>query len=161
MVDVMSSDKRSALMSRIRGKNTGPELLIRKYLWHAGFRYRLHNKRLPGKPDLVLPRWNAAVFVHGCFWHRHTGCPYFRLPKTRAVFWDEKLSDNQARDFAAIAALVGDGWRVAVVWECALRASADATGRKLASWLQRKSAGTQLVGVGRAVKSRRLDKPDT
>ena len=161
MVDVMSSDKRSALMSRIRGKNTGPELLIRKYLWRAGFRYRLHSKRLPGKPDLVLPKWNAAVFVHGCFWHRHAGCPYFRLPKTRTVFWDEKLSGNQARDSAAIAALIHDGWRVAVVWECAVRANADSTGRRLTSWLQRKSPSTQLVGVGRAVKSRVLAKPGT
>lgn len=161
MVDVMSSDKRSALMSRIRGKNTGPELLIRKYLWRAGFRYLLHNKRLPGKPDLVLPRWNAAVFVHGCFWHRHVGCPYFRLPKSREAFWDEKLAGNQVRDSAAIAALIGDGWRVAVVWECAVRASADVTGRKLASWLQRKSPSTQLVGVGRAVKSCMLDKAGT
>jgi len=154
----MSAAKRSALMSRIRGKDTVPELLIRKYLWHAGFRYRLHNKRLPGKPDLVLPRWNAAVFVHGCFWHRHAGCPYFRLPKTRAVFWDEKLSGNQARDSAAIATLIGNGWRVAVVWECAVRASADATGRELASWLPRESTSIQLVGVGCAVKSSKLGK---
>jgi DNA mismatch endonuclease (patch repair protein) len=161
MVDVMSADKRSALMSRIRAKNTGPELLIRKYLWSAGFRYRLHNKRLPGKPDLVLPRWNATVFVHGCFWHRHAGCPYFRLPKTRAAFWDEKLAGNQARDSAAIAALIDDGWRVAVVWECAVRASSYATGRKLASWLQWKSPSTQLVGQGHAVRSRTLDKPGT
>lgn len=161
MVDVMSTDKRSALMSRIRGKNTGPELLIRKYLWSAGFRYRLHNKRLPGKPDLVLPMWNAAIFVHGCFWHRHAGCPYFRLPKTRAAFWNAKLAGNQVRDSAAIAALIDDGWRIAVVWECAVRANADATGRKLAAWLQRKSPSIQLVGVGRAVKSRTLDKSGT
>jgi DNA mismatch endonuclease (patch repair protein) len=157
----MSSDKRSALMSRIRGKNTGPELLIRKYLWRAGFRYRLYNKHLPGKPDLVLPSWNAAVFVHGCFWHRHAGCSYFRLPKTRAAFWDAKLAGNQVRDSAAIAALTDDGWRIAVVWECAVRASADATGRKLAYWLQRNSPSIQLIGVGRAVKNRTLDKPGT
>lgn len=158
MVDVMSADKRSALMSRIRAKNTGPEILVRKYLWRAGFRYRLHNKRLPGKPDIVLPRWNAVVFVHGCFWHRHVGCPYFRLPKTRPRFWDEKLASNQARDAAAIATLIDDGWRVAVVWECAVRASADATGRTLASWLQRGPTSIQLAGSGRPIKSRKLGK---
>src|SRR5690625_5211092 len=105
MTDVMSSDKRSALMSRIRGTNTKQELLVRRYLWHAGFRYRLHVAGLPGRPVLVLPKWNAVVFVHGCFWHRHTGCPYFRMPKTRAAFWDEKLTRNKVRDSTAITAL--------------------------------------------------------
>ena len=86
MVDVMSAEKRSALMSRIRGKSTGPELLVRNRLWRAGFRYRLHAKGLPGRPDLVLRKWKAVEFVHGCFWHRHAGCRYFRLPKTRSDF---------------------------------------------------------------------------
>lgn len=158
MVDVMSADKRSALMSRIRAKDTGPEILVRKYLWGNGFRYALHNKWLPGKPDLVLPRWNAVVFVHGCFWHRHVGCPYFRLPKTRSSFWDEKLASNQTRDAAAMAALIGDDWRVAVVWECAVRASVEATGRALVSWLQRGTSGIELAGSGRAIKSRKLGK---
>ena len=137
MVDVMSADKRSALMSRIRGKDTGPKLRAPKQLWRAGFRYRLHAKGLPGKPDLVLPKWKAVVLVHGCFWHRHTDCPHFRLPKTRPEFWDEKLRRNQERDEAAIAALINVGWRVAVVWECAVRNNPDAVGRKLAIWSDR------------------------
>jgi DNA mismatch endonuclease, patch repair protein len=95
MVDLMSAEKRSALMSRIQGKNTAPELFVRQYLWRAGFRFKLHQSGLPGRPDLVLKRWNAVLFINGCFWHRHEGCPYFRLPKTRRDFWDEKLRANR------------------------------------------------------------------
>lgn len=106
-------------MAAIRGKNTRPELLIRKKLHARGFRYRLH-AALPGKPDLVLPRWGAAIFVHGCFWHGHD-CPMFRWPATREDFWRDKIGRNRARDAAAEYALEGGGWRVATVWECALR----------------------------------------
>lgn len=136
MVDVMSAEKRSALMSRIKGKNTAPEVFVRKYLWRAGLRYRLHTRGLPGKPDLVLKRWGAVVFIHGCFWHRHEGCPLFRLPKTRADFWDQKLRGNQTRDLKAIAALSADGWRVCVVWECALRSDPESTCQKLIDWIR-------------------------
>src|SRR5690348_7340679 len=146
MVDVIDAVKRSALMSRVRSKNTTPELLIRKQIWHAGFRYSLHSARLPGKPDIVLPKWNAAVFVHGCFWHRHSDCPYFRLPKTRTAFWDEKLARNRARDDAAIAALVTHGWRVAVVWECAVRANHRAAAKQLMDWLQHSETRLELSG---------------
>ena len=159
MTDVMSPDKRSALMSRIRGTNTKPELLVRKYLWHTGFRYRLHVAGLPGRPDLVLPKWNAVVFVHGCFWHRHAGCPYFRMPKTRAAFWDAKLTRNKERDSTAIAALRHGGWRVAVVWECALRTDPDEVGRRLTRWLGQVSVGVQLEAKGSDIKSTRLEKP--
>lgn len=157
MVDVMSAAKRSALMSRIRGEDTRPELLVRRYLWHAGFRYGLHSARLPGKPDIVLPKWNAVVFIHGCFWHRHSGCPHFRLPKTRTAFWDKKLARNRARDSAAIATLVTHGWRVAVVWECAVRADPGVAGKKLVDWLQRSKTGIELTGAKTTVKSQRLD----
>lgn len=159
MTDVMSSDKRSALMSRIRGTNTKPELLVRKYLWHAGFRYRLHVAGLPGRPDLVLPKWNAVVFVHGCFWHRHTGCSYFRMPKTRTAFWKAKLTRNQDRDATAITMLKQDGWRVAVVWECALRADPDEVGRRLVRWMRRTMVDVQLEAKGSNIKSTRLEKP--
>ena len=159
MVDVMSADKRSALMSRIRGKDTGPELRVRKQLWRAGFRYRLHAKGLPGKPDLVLPKWEAVVFVHGCFWHCHAGCPYFRLPKTRPDFWDEKLRRNQERDETAISALIDVGWRVAVVWECAVRSDPDAVGRKLAAWAGRGKGNIQIEGLDQKVRSRQLPLP--
>lgn len=143
----MSADKRSALMSRIRAKNTKPERLVRQHLWRIGFRYRLHSKNLPGKPDLVLPKWRAAIFVHGCFWHRHLGCPYFRLPKTRTDFWDEKLRRNSERDAQAISALIEEGWRIAVVWECAVRASPQNVGSNLAEWIRSDRASLE---VGRA-----------
>ena len=156
MVDVMSADKRSALMSRIRGRDTGPELRVRKQLWCAGFRYRLHTKGLPGKPDLVLPKWKAVVFVHGCFWHRHAGCPYFRLPKTRPDFWNEKLRRNQERDEMAIATLIDAGWRIAVVWECAVRIDPDAVGSKLTTWVGQGEGSIQVEGSDRAVRSRQL-----
>lgn len=158
MADVMSPDKRSALMSRIRGKNTGPELLVRRYLWHAGFRYSLHSVHLPGKPDLALPRWNAVVFVNGCFWHRHPGCPYFRLPKTRTAFWDRKLAVNHSRDCAAIASLIAGGWRVAVAWECAVRNNPEVVGMKLVAWLRRSRTSIQLEGIAAQVRRRNLER---
>jgi len=156
MVDVMSADKRSALMSRIRGKNTLPELHVRKCLWHAGLRYRLHVRGLPGRPDLVLPRWKVAVFVHGCFWHHHTGCVFFRLPKTRPGFWKKKLRGNRSRDMESVAALNAAGWRVAVVWECALRADLDRVGPMLAKWVRLGKDSLEIEGVSQAIRGRRL-----
>lgn len=144
MVDVMSVEKRSALMSRIRAKNTHPEMQVRKFLWRQGFRYRLHSPSLPGRPDLVLPRWQAVVFVHGCYWHYHEGCPLFRLPATRADFWLAKLSANRERDERSLRGLRSDGWRVAVVWECALRVDAEDTGHRLASWLRGNSVEIEI-----------------
>ena len=135
MVDVMSPADRSALMSRIRARNTKPEVTVRRHLWARGFRFRLHTKGLAGKPDLVLPKWKAAVFVHGCFWHRHEGCPFFRLPKTRAGFWDAKLSANRQRDLAVVGALLDMSWRVAVVWECAIRLDSSAASDRLSEWI--------------------------
>lgn len=105
-------------MARIRGKDTGPEMAVRKAFWAAGLRYRLHDKNLPGKPDLVFPGHRTVVFVHGCFWHSHEGCPNFRLPKSRTDWWAEKLARNKARDAEVRAALEAAGWRVIVVWEC-------------------------------------------
>lgn len=107
-------------MSGIQGKNTNPEISIRKALHARGFRYRLHVKHLPGKPDLVLPKYKAVVFVHGCFWHGHT-CRYFTPPQTRPDFWLEKIGKNQIRDRSQEASLLEQGWRVLVVWECAVR----------------------------------------
>ncbi|QXG25874.1 very short patch repair endonuclease [Pseudomonas viridiflava] len=120
MTDVVDAATRSRMMSGIQGKNTSPELLIRKALHAKGFRFRIHAKHLPGKPDLVLPKYNAAIFVHGCFWHGH-GCRFFKVPKTRPEFWIEKIGKNQARDLVQIAALQALGWRVLVIWECAIR----------------------------------------
>jgi DNA mismatch endonuclease, patch repair protein len=109
---------RSENMSRIRGKDTQPELAVRRAIWAAGLRYRLHDKRLPGKPDLVFPGRRVAVFVHGCFWHCHDGCKYFRIPKTRTEWWVAKLARNKSRDAEVRGALEAKGWRVLVIWEC-------------------------------------------
>lgn len=108
-------------MSRIRGKDTKPEMIVRKFLFANGFRYRLHDKKLPGKPDLVLRKYNTVIFVHGCFWHGHDGCKYFQLPKTRSEWWKAKIERTKVVDAAAVAELERLGWKVLVVWECELR----------------------------------------
>lgn len=126
MADVVDKATRSRMMAGIQGKNTKPELQVRKYLHGRGLRYKLHVKELPGKPDLVFPKLKAVVFVHGCFWHQHDGCKYATTPSSRKGFWENKLSENVKRDAYQIAALDGLGWRVFVVWECELR---DGTAR--------------------------------
>jgi DNA mismatch endonuclease (patch repair protein) len=125
-------------MAGIRSNNTKPELMLRKVLHSSGFRYRLHSKRLAGRPDIVLPKYRAVVFVHGCFWHQHKDCKYSVLPSTRTDFWRGKLLGNAARDARNVEELLRQGWRVAVVWECALRGPTrlDSTARQLKSWLR-------------------------
>ncbi|TAJ19843.1 MAG: DNA mismatch endonuclease Vsr [Rugosibacter sp.] len=123
MVDVVDPATRSRMMSGIRGKNTKPELLVRKYLHAQGLRFRLHVKDLPGKPDIVFAKYRSVVFVHGCFWHHHTGCKYATMPSSRVDFWINKFSGNVARDQYQSAALEGLGWRVFVIWECELQGS--------------------------------------
>lgn len=120
-MDIVDPATRSRMMSGIRGKNTKPELTIRRLLHAAGFRFRLQRKDLPGKPDLVLPKYHVAILVHGCFWHMHDGCHYFRLPTTRTEFWQNKLGGNRLRDSRSVVLLNEVGWRVLVVWECAVR----------------------------------------
>lgn len=120
MNDVLTVAQRQLNMSRIKGKNTKPEMIVRQGLHARGLRYRLHDRKLPGSPDLVFPRHGAVVFVHGCFWHAH-GCALSKLPATRQEFWREKLAGNATRDRRAIEALQTGGWRVLVVWECSLR----------------------------------------
>lgn len=117
-IDPPPSELRSRIMASIRSKDTGPEMLVRRHLHAAGLRFRLHRPGMPGRPDLVLPRHRAVVFVHGCFWHGHEGC--YRPPRTRAGWWAEKIARNRARDEAAESALAAAGWRVFVVWECRL-----------------------------------------
>ena len=121
MADVHTPAQRSFNMSRVRGKDTKPELLVRQFLHANGYRFRLHRKDLPGRPDITLPRLRTVIFVHGCFWHRHGGCPYFVVPKTRTDFWMEKIGRNVANDERQQAELRAAGWRVLVVWECELR----------------------------------------
>ena len=134
MVDTVDQATRSALMARIRGKNTRPELIVRKLLFAAGYRYRLHVPTLPGTPDLVFPGRKKVIFVHGCFWHRHDNCALARIPKSRVDFWSEKLNGNKARDERIQQALIQAGWQVLVIWECELL-HLDALDEKLRRFL--------------------------
>lgn len=120
MPDVVDKATRSRMMSGIKGANTKPEMIIRSGLHKRGFRFRLHDKKLPGKPDLVLRKYNAVIFVNGCFWHKHD-CHLFKWPKTRQAFWREKIEGNAARDERNVQTLLDAGWRVMTVWECALK----------------------------------------
>lgn len=120
MVDTVTKEARSRIMGRIRNKDTGPEMTVRRLIFSMGFRYRLHVGRLPGRPDLVFPGRRKVIFIHGCFWHRHEGCPLARIPKSRIDFWTTKLTANSDRDKRNIAALRALGWEVLVLWECEL-----------------------------------------
>ena len=122
-MDIKSKEARSFNMSRIRNKDTKPEELVRKFLFAQGFRYRKNDRRLPGKPDIVLPKYKTVIFVNGCFWHGHKGCRYFVWPKNNADFWQEKIGGNISRDTKNIAELKSAGWRVIIVWECELKPS--------------------------------------
>lgn len=124
-MDVVDAPTRSRMMGAIAGRNTKPEMTVRKFLHARGYRFRLHRKDLPGRPDIVLPKWKACIFVHGCFWHRHTNCRYATTPKTRYEFWSKKFRENVARDQRNIDALQAAGWRCHVIWECELRNSDD------------------------------------
>lgn len=118
MTDIVNAARRSEMMSRIKGRNTKPELIVRRIAHGLGFRFRLHRRDLPGSPDLVFPRYQAVVFVHGCFWHRHDGCRYAYRPKSSIPFWTKKFEENVARDVRSERALRDLGWRVLVIWEC-------------------------------------------
>ena len=139
MIDVVDQKTRSRMMSRIRGKDTRPEMLVRSGLHRLGFRFRLHARNLPGSPDLVLKRYRAVVFVHGCYWHRHEGCRYATTPATRREFWLEKFRANVARDRRHQQKLREAGWRVFVVWECALRRDPGLVVQRLSDMLRDRS----------------------
>ena len=137
MTDIVDRAVRSQMMAGIGGRDTKPELVLRRALHARGFRYRLHDRKLPGTPDLVFPRLRAVCFVHGCFWHRHAGCPYTTDPATRPEFWQAKFRANVERDRRAREILLETGWRVAVVWECALRGDrAEPISSQLDQWLR-------------------------
>lgn len=125
MADTMTPEERSRCMAAIKGKDTKPEMIVRKYLFSRGLRYRVQVKKLPGRPDIVLRKYKTVVFVDGCFWHGHEGCRYFRLPHTNVEFWQTKISRNKARDARNEAELTEKGWRVIRVWECEIRAVAE------------------------------------
>ena len=146
MSDIVDRATRSRMMSGIRNKDTGIEISVRKALFAKGFRYRLNPKDLPGKPDIVFPRYQAIVFVHGCFWHGHD-CELFRLPGTNRNFWQKKIQDNQIRDIRNTAGLKKLGWRIGIVWECALRNKGIAGIEKVTNRLDR-----WIKGSGNAIE---------
>lgn len=121
MADCFSPAQRSKIMRSIKGRDTKAELLVRRFLFRKGFRYRTNDRRLAGSPDIVLPKYKSVVFVNGCFWHGHEGCKLFVQPRTNSSFWAEKIEKNRARDAKNISTLSSDGWRVFIVWECELR----------------------------------------
>ena len=120
MTDIVSPEKRSSMMSGIRGKDTKPEIIVRRLLHRLGYRFRLHRKDLPGKPDILLPKWRTVIFVNDCYWHGHEDCHLFRLPKTRTDFWQSKISGNRIRDQRNHFALQSAEWKVVIIWECAV-----------------------------------------
>ncbi|WP_085705679.1 very short patch repair endonuclease [Pseudomonas sp. B8(2017)] len=130
-MDIVDTATRSRMMAGIKGRNTRPEMIVRRFLHANGYRFRLHRRDLPGSPDIVLPRFRTCIFVHGCFWHRHDGCRYATTPKTRADFWQAKFTQNVERDGRARRALRADGWKVLTIWECELRSPARILGHVL------------------------------
>ncbi|MEC5384677.1 DNA mismatch endonuclease Vsr [Uliginosibacterium sp. H3] len=152
MVDVVDKATRSRMMSGIRGKNTHPEIFVRKGLHATGFRFRLHAKNIPGRPDIVLPKYRALISVRGCFWHGHD-CRYFKVPSTRTEFWLAKIESNRSRDMRDVARQQEDGWRTLVIWECAVRAGRrvdpllDVIGLTI-DWLRSVSAHAEMSENG-------------
>lgn len=125
MADVKTPEQRSRNMAAIKGKDTKPEMIVRKYLFSRGMRFRVQVRKLPGTPDIVLPKYKTVIFVNGCFWHGHEGCKYFRLPKSNVEFWKEKIERNIERDRESMQALFDLGWKIIRVWECELRNKAN------------------------------------
>lgn len=150
VADVLTTEQRRLNMSRIRGRDTKPEMFIRRGLHARGLRYRLQDRALPGRPDLVFPRYRAVIFVHGCFWHGHD-CPLFRLPSTRPGFWETKINTNRARDSVSYEALLTLGWRVLVIWECSLKGASrwrpDDVLDACVDFLLSARIGQQIAGV--------------
>ena len=150
MADIVSPEKRSLMMSSIGPKNTRPEMMVRKGLHSQGFRYKLHVSNMPGKPDMVFPRYHAVIFVHGCFWHGHD-CNLFKWPSTREEFWRIKINRNRQKDVESRAALFSAGWRVGIIWECAIkgkaRLQADELIKKIGDWLLSGSIFQEIQGA--------------
>ncbi len=149
MADIVSKKKRSEMMSGIQGKDTKPELKIRSALHKLGFRYKLYDKTLPGKPDLVFPKYNAVIFIHGCFWHLHD-CHLFKWPSTRPKFWRKKITENKERDKKNVLVLKEDGWRIMIIWECAVKGKYKldfgSTIRSISDWLKSSDRYTEITG---------------
>lgn len=148
-MDIVSPEKRSSMMSGIRGKDTKPEIKIRKALYSRGYKYRLHSAKVHGKPDIIMKKYNAVIFVHGCFWHGHD-CSLFRLPKTRTEFWGNKINGNRERDKTVSALLREEGWRVATIWECSMKGRGkmefDDLMNRLTKWIESDEETLTLSG---------------
>ena len=149
-LDIVSPEKRSRMMRGIRARDTKPEMLVRRFLHSRGFRFRLAPKDLPGRPDIVLPRHRVALFVHGCFWHGHTGCRYATTPATRTEFWTAKIAANRLRDAAAEQKLHALGWRVGTIWECALRKRREAALQEAAAFIASDRGSVDIEELARA-----------
>ena len=151
MVDVVSRAKRSEMMAGIQSRNTKPEVRIRKLLHKAGYRYRLQSRVGKIKPDIVLPKWKTAIFIHGCFWHGHDSCHLYRLPKSREEFWKEKVTVNRARDRRVVETVREAGWNVITIWECAQRGrrrlDEDALVGELIAGIRRQPGELEIAGV--------------
>ncbi|HEO1831601.1 TPA: very short patch repair endonuclease [Acinetobacter baumannii] len=147
MIDIVDTSTRSRIMASIKGRDTKPEILIRKLLHKRGFRFRLHVKELPGKPDVVLKKYKAVIFINGCFWHGHKDCHLFKLPATRTDFWEEKINKNQLNDTKTIKLLLDNDWRVCVVWECSVRGAKKDLNmviNSISNWLLSDSVFTEI-----------------
>lgn len=155
-MDVFEAEKRSQIMRAIKSADTKPEIFVRKLLHASGFRYSLRSAKLPGRPDIVLTRWRTVVFVNGCFWHQHHGCPRATLPTTRKDYWHTKLRQNVLRDEAEQETLLQLGWRVLIVWECACLASCRGQLEKLLSDFVRGTAQSSEIGRNWDIKGREL-----
>ena len=149
-MDIVDPATRSRMMSRIRSENTKPEMLLRKALHKNGFRYRLHDSQIPGKPDLVFQKYHAVLFVNGCFWHGHD-CPLFRMPETRNGFWEDKIRKNRERDAVVLKRLEDIGWRMGIVWECSLkgkeRIGTEEIVKRIVAWLGSDTKEFEIRGV--------------
>lgn len=148
-MDIVNKEKRSKMMSGIRSQNTKPERLIRKGLFKLGFRYRINSKMF-GKPDIVLKKYNAVIFIHGCFWHGHIGCENFKIPKSNTTFWVNKIDRNRKRDAEVLNYLHATGWRICIIWECAIRGKSqllniDKTINKISKWLTSKRIWIEIT----------------
>lgn len=149
MSDIVDKETRSRMMAGIKGKNTKPELVIRKAIFNRGFRYRIHEKKLPGKPDIVLKKYKAVIFIHGCFWHKHN-CHLFKWPKSNPDFWKKKISSNKDNDLQNINKLIELGWRIAIIWECSLKGKGkldfEELITKLCDWIESSEERLEITG---------------
>ena len=158
-MDTISPERRSENMRRIRGKDTKPELVVRRALFALGYRYRLHDAKLPGKPDLVFSKRRKVIFVHGCFWHRHENCRFCTTPASNTRFWKSKFGETVKRDKRNLEALRTLGWRVAIIWECSVaEQGAEAIAKKIAAWLQSGRSLKEISSRSATPGSRRISK---